>query len=69
MSKKDKRKKRDLQAISKPNTQKGGKIKTTGFRFFSNDKFKLQVLKPPITRRNLVIIALLIILLGSFRYI
>lgn len=71
MPKTDKIKKKDLQAISKSNKQKGGKIKTVGFPFFSNEKFKVQVFKPAITLRNfiLVIIALLIILSGGFRYI
>ena len=71
MSKKDKRKKKDLQAISKPNVQRGKKIKTAGFHFFSNDKFKEQVWKPVITRKNsiLVFIAILMILLGGFRLI
>ena len=70
MSMKDKRKKKDFQTISKPNKQKGGQIKTAGFRFFSNDKFKVQVLKLTITRPQfiLAIIAVLIILLGGFSY-
>lgn len=70
MSKKVKRKRKDLQAISKPNTQKGVTLKTAGFLFFSNSKFKKQEWKPPITPLKFIalIIALLIILGGGFKY-
>lgn len=70
MSKKDKGKNKDHYAISKPIMQKGGRIKTAGFPFFSNDKFKVQVSKLRKTRAQsiLAIIAVLIILLGGFSY-
>ena len=58
MSKKDKRKKKDLQAISKPNIQKGRNIKTTGFSIFSNYTFKEQVFKPIITRKKIIFISI-----------